>query len=78
MMTIDARGMAAPEPFERAIDALRSLDPDDELVLIVRQEPLALYRFLSNNRYCFTTRRIGDGSLEVRIRDEAPPPVPGA
>ena len=74
MVTIDARGLAAPEPFERAIDALRSLAPDDELVLLVRNEPLALYRFLRNNHYWFTSRSIGRQSVEVRIRDA--PPLP--
>lgn len=69
MVTIDARGMVAPEPFERVIEALRSLDVDEEVLLIVRHEPLPLYRFLSNNRYRYTTRRIDGGAFEVRIRE---------
>ena len=77
-MTIDARRMLAPEPFERVVEALRNLPPDDEVLLIVRQEPLPLYRFLSNNRYRYRARRTGEGSFEVRIWEEAAPPAQGA
>lgn len=70
MLMIDARRMLAPEPFERVVEALRSLPLDDEVLLIVRQEPLPLYRFLANNRYRYRTRRNGEGSFEVRIWEE--------
>lgn len=67
MKIIDARGLQHPEPFERVVDALTELAPDDQLKLIINQEPRPLYRFLERNRYAYKTENFADGRFEILI-----------
>lgn len=64
---IDARGLIPPEPFERVVDALSTLEDDEHVLLILEREPLPLYRFLENNRYEWKTQSHPDGRVEIRI-----------
>ncbi len=76
MITIDARGMEPPEPFERVIDALETLQSEEEVLLILDREPAPLYRFLAKNRYRYETKRFDDGRFEIRIWEETPSATP--
>lgn len=40
---LDARGLPAPEPLERCLDALADLQRDERLVFLVDREPVPLY-----------------------------------
>jgi uncharacterized protein (DUF2249 family) len=71
VIVVDARGLMPPEPFERVVDALANLAPDDQVLLILEREPLPLYQFLANNRYRYETRSFPDGRYEIRIWEEA-------
>ncbi len=73
MIKIDARGLDPPEPSERVIDALTTLQPGDEILLVLDREPVPLYRFLVKNQYRYHTTRFDDGRCEVQIWEATPP-----
>ncbi|MCC6715306.1 MAG: DUF2249 domain-containing protein [Gammaproteobacteria bacterium] len=64
---IDARGMVAPEPFERVVEALEGFAPGDEIVLLLYREPYPLYDMLVRNGYRYSTEHDEDGTVRVRI-----------
>lgn len=55
MVVIDTRGLCPPEPFERIIDALRSLQAGERLEVVLDREPIPLFRFLDRNDYRYET-----------------------
>lgn len=65
---IDGRGMEPPEPLERALEELATLAPDEELVMLLRCEPLPLYAILERNGYRYRSERRADGTNEVHIQ----------
>ena len=65
---IDGREMEPPEPLERALAELATLAPDEELVMLLRCEPLPLYAILDKNGFGYRTERQADGSNAVHIR----------
>ena len=65
---IDGRDMVPPEPLERAIAELQTLAPGDELVMLLRCEPLPLYAMLDRNGFRHQTTPRPDGTNEIRIR----------
>jgi len=65
---IDGRGMEPPEPLELALAALATLPPGDELVMLLRCEPLPLYAILDRNGYRYRSELRADGTNEVRIQ----------
>ena len=68
MPVIDARGMQAPEPFERVMAALDELAPGEEIVLILNREPTPRYRGLAANGYTHRVAWFDDGRCEIYIR----------
>ncbi len=67
MIEIDTRGMSPPEPFERVVDALRTMPAGETVVMILDREPIPLYRFLLRNGYRYETRWTDPQRCEVRI-----------
>jgi len=67
---IDGRDMLPPEPLERALAELETLASGEELVLLLRCEPLPLYAILERNGFRYHARLMPDGTNEVRIRKE--------
>lgn len=65
---IDGRDMEPPEPLERAMAELATLDAGEELVMLLRCEPLPLYAILDRNGFRYRSTRGPDGTNEVRIR----------
>ena len=65
---IDGRDMEPPEPLELALAALPALAPGEELIMLLRCEPLPLYAILDRNGYRHRTERRADGSNEVHIQ----------
>jgi uncharacterized protein (DUF2249 family) len=51
MIVIDARRLEPPEPFERLLETLAVLQPQQQVLLILAREPRPLYRFLNQNDY---------------------------
>jgi hypothetical protein len=67
---IDGRDMLPPEPLERALAELGTLGPEEELVMLLRCEPVPLYAMLDRNGFRHATTRQPDGTTEVRIRKD--------
>lgn len=65
---IDGRDLQPPEPLELALVELATMEADEELVLLLRCEPLPLYSILERNGFGYRSRIRADGSNEVRIR----------
>jgi hypothetical protein len=65
---IDGRDMEPPEPLERALAELATLAPGEELVLLLRCEPLPLYSILERGGFGYRSKLMPDGSNEVRIK----------
>jgi hypothetical protein len=65
---IDGRDMEPPEPLERAMAELATLAPGEELVMLLRCEPLPLYSILDKNGFGYSSKLQADGSNEIRIR----------
>jgi len=65
---IDGRDMPPPEPLERALAELATLAPGEELVMLLRCEPLPLYSMLDRNGFGYRSRQRPDGTNEIRIR----------
>jgi len=67
---IDGRDMLPPEPLERALAELATLGPGEELVMLLRCEPVPLYAMLDRNGFCHSTTRRPDGTAEIRIHKD--------
>ena len=65
---IDGRGMEPPEPLERALVELATLAPGEELVMLLRCEPLPLYSILERNGYGYRSKLRPDGTNEIHIQ----------
>jgi hypothetical protein len=67
---VDGRDMLPPEPLERALAELATLRSGEELVMLLRCEPVPLYAMLDRNGFRHETTRQADGTTEVRIRKD--------
>ena len=67
---IDGRDMLPPEPLERALAELATLVPGEELVMLLRCEPVPLYAMLDRHGFRHATTRRSDGTTEVRIHKD--------
>jgi uncharacterized protein (DUF2249 family) len=65
---IDGRDMEPPEPLELALAALATLPPGEELVMLLRCEPLPLYSILDRKGFRYRAERRADGSNEIHIK----------
>jgi uncharacterized protein (DUF2249 family) len=66
---VDARGLEPPGPFERVVDALSRLQPEERVLLLLDREPRPLFRFLVDNGYGYSVRWLDepDAHCEVTI-----------
>ena len=67
---IDGREMQPPEPLERTLEALESLPPGEELMLLLYCQPHPLFNILRNSGYQWTDNLLPDGTREIRIRKQ--------
>ena len=65
---IDGRDLLPPEPLELAMAALATLAPGEELVMLLRCEPLPLYALLERNGFAWRSKPAPDGTNEIRIQ----------
>ncbi len=70
---IDGRDMEPPEPLELAVAELATLAPGEELVMLLRCEPLPLYAILDRNGFCHRSELRADGSNQVHIKKKPGP-----
>lgn len=64
---IDGRELQPPEPLELTLAALDTLQPGQELLLLLYCEPHPLYSILKRNGYRYTAEFLPDGTNEIRI-----------
>jgi uncharacterized protein (DUF2249 family) len=64
---IDTRGLEPPEPMERVLAALDSLQPGQRIRFLIHRQPLPLYNILRRHHYQFSTTTLEDGSFEILI-----------
>ena len=50
-ITLDVRGMEAPEPLEKVLETIDDFVPGDTLRLVIDCRPMPLYRILERNGY---------------------------
>ena len=50
-ITLDVRGMEAPEPLEKVLETIDDFVPGDKLRLVIDCRPMPLYRILERNGY---------------------------
>ena len=85
---IDGRDMEPPEPLELALAALATLAPGEELVMLLRCEPLPLYSILERNGFSYRSKlrptartRVTDSeslaasSMQPTLSFEQAPPI---
>jgi hypothetical protein len=65
---IDGRDLLPPEPLQLAVAELANLAPGEELVMLLRCEPLPLYSILEQNGFSYRSERRPDGTNEIRIQ----------
>lgn len=65
---IDGRDLLPPEPLELALAELATLAPGEELVMLLRCEPLPLYSLLERNGFSHHSTLRADGTNEIRIQ----------
>jgi uncharacterized protein (DUF2249 family) len=64
---VDARYLPPPEPFERTMEMLDTLQPGERMLLLLFREPHPLYRVLRQNGYVYETELLADGTFEILI-----------
>ncbi len=68
---VDARGLMPPEPMNLTLEALDTLAPDGELILMLYREPGPLYDILRRNGFTHRTETTADGEFHIHIRHAA-------
>jgi len=64
---IDGRDLVPPEPLELTMAALDTLEPGQELLLLLHCEPHPLYSILKRNGYRYSTEMREDGTNAILI-----------
>jgi TusA-related sulfurtransferase len=67
-IVLDVRGLQAPEPLVRVLEALELLPPDQTMLLKIDCRPVPLYRILDRNGYTHEERPGVESMLEISIR----------
>ena len=66
---LDLRGLFPPEPMERVLDALSSLQPRQQVRMLIEREPHPLFRILERNNYQYRTTQPEPGLYQVIIEE---------
>ena len=69
---LDVRGLEAPEPLVRVLEALDALPTTDCLLLKIDCKPHPLFRILERNGYAYDVQRGSDALFEISIRKREP------
>ena len=52
-ITLDARGLPAPEPLEHCLEILAELGPAQSLLMLLDREPFLLYEILRRSGFIY-------------------------
>ena len=64
---LDVRGLEPPEPLQRALEALASLQPGEQLCMLHHREPFPLYKMLRERGFTHSTTKLADDCYEILI-----------
>jgi TusA-related sulfurtransferase len=64
---LDVRGMEAPEPLQRVLEAIDDFVPGDELRLVIDCRPVPLFRILERNGYAYREAPGTDSAYLITI-----------
>ncbi|WP_306603782.1 DUF2249 domain-containing protein [Azonexus sp.] len=64
---VDARYMEPPQPFVATMEMLDTLQPGEEMLLLLYREPHPLYRVLQQNGHDWKSELRPDGTFAVVI-----------
>ena len=64
---LDVRGLQAPEPLVRILEALDALPSGSVLRVLHHREPFPLYAVLQEEGYRYRTGFAADGHIEITI-----------
>ena len=64
---VDVRWLQPPEPFERIVAALTSLQRGERLRVLIHREPVPLLDMLRENRYGYEVEPQDDGTFAIII-----------
>lgn len=68
---VDARYLEPPEPFVKAMEAIDTLQPGEQLLLLLYREPFPLYKVLQEHGFTRNTELKPDGTYEILISKKA-------
>lgn len=68
---LDVCGLEPPEPLERVLEALSSLEPGQQLRMLIDRMPTPLFQILSRNGYRYETVTRPDFLYEIVIRQQS-------
>ncbi len=66
-IVVDGRGLAPPEPMEKVLAALDTLQPGQWVRFLIHRQPYPLYDILRRYHYRYETTEVGDGCREILI-----------
>ena len=66
---LDLRGLFPPEPMERVLDALASLQRGQQIHMVIDREPHPLYRILERNGYRYRAAEQTPGIYQIVIQE---------
>jgi TusA-related sulfurtransferase len=67
---LDLRGLAPPEPLQRALEAVAILAPGEEIVVVTERRPVHLLALLFERGCTFSAQELSDGH-ETVVRKES-------
>lgn len=68
---VDVRWLQPPEPFERIVAALTTLQRGERLRVLIHREPVPLLDMLRENRYGYEVEPQEDGTFAITIWEHA-------
>ena len=68
---MDLRGLPAPEPFERIMDALLDAPAGTQVKAILPHMPHPLLRILERDGYHYDTEVLEQGAVKISIRQHS-------
>lgn len=66
-LIVDGRELEPPEPMERVLTALDTLQPGQRLRFLIHREPYPLYNILRRYQYHYQTTALADATFEILI-----------
>lgn len=64
---VDGRGLEPPEPMERVLAALDTVQPGQRIRFLIHRQPYPLYDLLRRHHYLYETIAGADGGFEILI-----------